>query len=315
MQYTLGQASRALAGRSHAYGNVDVRTAINAAIQALSGMNGWERLRRVVRIVSAQPRFALPQGCASLVRACVNGRPANVRGQDFEFVHSGPGHLRMPPPGFAPLHANNIIDRGMHPVMFNPLAPFHVRAGASVPDEPDITVKGVAPDGSIVREKVPVTGPDEPERWSVAEFAEIIAVVLDEHAAQYVDFFCGTSGSGLRLARYNPEVKVPEFRWYEIQGAPPRGVDVLAEVRIDPLPLVEDSDVLPFDTLDPIGWMMQADWLVKAGEVDAAQKLHGLAANWLKAREVAADMVQSSVIVNSVFDNSLGELSMDAVNI
>ena len=114
MQYTLGQAIRKLSTTSHAYGADNVADGINDAIQALAGLTGWECLRKVLRIFSAQPSFALPQGCAGLVRACVGGRPVSVRGQDFEFLHSGPGDIRTPPPGFSRIPNANIVDRGFH---------------------------------------------------------------------------------------------------------------------------------------------------------------------------------------------------------
>ena len=86
MQYTLGQAKKRLAASCNAYGQNDLRDLINNAIQALAGMTGWECLRKVLRFSSAGPGFVLPQGCAGLVRACVNGRPTTVRGQDFRFI-------------------------------------------------------------------------------------------------------------------------------------------------------------------------------------------------------------------------------------
>ena len=318
MQYTLGQAAKALSHVTHAYGSTDVRAAINSAVQALAGMAGWERLRRVVRILSAHPAFALPQGCAGLVRACVAGRPVTIRGQDFEFLHSGPGHLSRPPAGFSPVAPGNILDRGVHPIPFVPKAPFRLYAESSVEDEPDLSAKGIADDGRCIRRdsvRVVKTG-SEPILTDVA-FTDLTGLVLPDDLRAYVELCC-EDADGVRypVSRLNPEVKAPEFHRYEVQGTVPRqGVEILAEVRLDPLPLVDDDDIVPFDTLDPIGWMMQADWMVRSGEVDAAQKLHALAAGWLKTRETTADMVQSSLVVNSIFDNSLGEVSMEAVNI
>ena len=84
---------------------------------------------------------------------------------------------------------------------------------------------------------------------------------------------------------------------------------------MDPLPLVEGSDILPFDTLEPVEWMIQMSWYTKSGEIDAAQKMHALATNWLRAREITEATVQTPVIVNSLFPGSPGEVSMEAVNI
>lgn len=320
MQYTLGQAARKLATTSHAYGATDVREAINDAIQALAGLSGWECLRKVVRIVSARPAFALPQGCAGLVRACVAGLPVSVRGQDFEFLHSGPGDISRPPAGFCAVHPSNMIDRGYHPLMFQVPAPYGLAARARGEETPPpLRVKGILPDGEIRSIELEVAGRDtDPDETGISEekFMDVLSVALDDCAASYVDLYAeGPAGGRVPVALYHPAVKAPRFRRYEIQGAPPRPVDILAEVRIDPLPMVDDAEVLPFDTLEPVEWMMQALWYTKSGEIDAAQKMHALAANWLKARETTNATVQTPVIANSLFRGSPGELSMEAVNI
>lgn len=322
MQYTLAQACREISTSTHAYGTADAKAAVNRAIQALAGLSGWECLRRVVRIFSAQPVFALPQGCAGLVRACVGGRPVTVRGQDFQFLHSGPGDLSRPPCGFCHVPPENIIDRDMSPLVFTPRAPFKLYAVSDVEGEPPIRVKGSLPDGTIVRETVTVHPtpdgvPFDPLSYEPAGYGylNVYEVVLDDAAAHYVDLWCSCPDGKFRIARYHPEVKVPSFRHYEIQGMRPGGCEILAEVRIDPLPLVEDSDVVPFDTLEPIEWMIQMRWYMKSNEIDAAQKIAQIATQWLRAREATAAKVQTAVISNSLYRGSLGELSAEAVNI
>jgi hypothetical protein len=54
---------------------------------------------------------------------------------------------------------------------------------------------------------------------------------------------------------------------------------------------------------------------MKAGEVDQAQKYYNQAASWLKAQEVVKETTQTSLVVNSVFENSMGQLSAESVNI
>lgn len=319
MQYTLGQAARKLATTSHAYGATDVREAINDAIQALAGLSGWECLRKVVRIVSARPAFALPLGCAGLVRACVAGLPVSVRGQDFEFLHSGPGDISRPPVGFCSVHPSNLIDRGYHPLMLDVPGPFRLDAvSRGDEDPPPLTVKGILPDGEIRTVEIPVAGvsEDSSDEGSDVAFSDILSVTVDECAKSYIDLYAtDPRGTRTHVAAYHPAVVAPRFRRYEIHGAPPCPTDILAEVRIDPLPMTDDSEVLPFDTLEPVEWMMQALWYTKSGEIDAAQKMHALAANWLKARETTNATVQTPVISNSLFRGSPGELSMEAVNI
>ena len=321
MQYTLGQACRKLATTSRAYGAVDMKEAINDAIQALAGLSGWECLRKVLRIFSAQPAFALPQGCAGLVRACVGGRPVSVRGQDFEFLHSGPGDLRHPPPGFFAVPPSNIVDRGYGALMVDPPFPFQLEAEtAGTEPMPELRVRAVSESGEIVRLDVPVLQADSGSSDSGPDLVlrDVLEVAVDTSCATaYTDLYAvAEDGSRMLVARYHPEIPAPRFRKYEIQGLPPGSpVDVLAEVRLDPLPLVSDADVLPFDSLEPVEWMIQASWYAKSGEIEAAQKMHTLASGWLKAREVAADVVQAPVVVNSLLVGSAGEVSIDSVNI
>lgn len=332
MRYTLGQARKKLAGFTHAWGSHDVRESVNDAIQALAGMSGWECLRRVLRISSAGPVFALPQGCAGLVRVCVNGRPMTIRGQDFEFLHSGPGDLSRPPSGYRPIVPGNVIDRGEHPVYHMPGTPFRVTARTDKPDQPGVVVVGVGPDGTRKRVFVKsyqaptvdfqtgqVVGVETDVRDSYADdvLIRIDEVVIAHDATSYINLYAmGVDQTTCEeLGRYNPEVKVPRFHWYEIVGLDRPGYELLVEVRLDPLPLIEDCDVLPFDTLDPIEWMIMASWKFRASEIDAAQKYQNQAANWLKAREVAADTFQTTVVVNNIYQGSLGETSMDAFNI
>lgn len=338
MQYTLGQAKKRLAASCKAYGQDDLRDLINNAIQALSGMSGWECLRKVLRFSSAGPGFVLPQGCAGLVRACVNGRPTTVRGQDFRFIQSGPGELRRPPKGFMHVHADNVLDIGMKPVMREPVGVSRLfcltvsgtPAGAVAKP---LIVCGITPSGervrrTIVPQKKPVydiaTGnkidgvePGEAE-LDDAEIQTITEVTVPEDAVEYYDLYACDYFTGARypIAFYHPEVKAPQFRHYEITGIRPgQPIELLIETRVDPLPLVEDTDVLPFGSIEPIEWMIRADWQMKAGEVTAAKNYQDLAAKWLKAQEVTDDTIQTQVIVNSVFEGSPGEISMDSVNI
>ena len=320
MQYTFAQACRRLAGRTHGMAGADVREEINEAIQGLAGLSGWECLRRVVRLFTAGPCFALPQGSAGLVRLCVNGRPAMVRAPDFRFIHSGPGDLRRPPAGFCPVGVNNVVDDGLKPVMVEPKAPFKVFAVADAEGQPPVTVRGFDVAGHDVTREVPVSGAGAGDAEVHVDdvFAGLVSVVIDDCASRYVTLYAEDQNSGTRvpLASYNPLVKVPVFRHYTMRGVPPgRVLELLAEVRLDPLPLVNDTDVLPFDTLDPVEWMMRARWCMQSGEVDQAGKYQDRAQQWLKAREVTDDQVQTSVVINNVFANSLGEASLETVNI
>jgi len=333
MRYTLEQACERLANYQHAYGVTDVKTAINSAIQALAGMNGWECLRKVVRFSSAGPAFALPQGCAGLVRACVNGKPTTMRGQDFRFLLSGPGdefghHSR----GFSLVPPGNVESDGFSPLIFEPGGSFRLFAYSDGTGEPSLTVRGVDRTGRqvtavlsmnafpVYNSSGTLTSGIEPEDVvpDSTEFFEVTEVVLDKCATQYVTLYAKevVSGTITKVAVYHPAVRVPLFRHYHIAGYPEgRPLEILAEVRIDPLPLVNDTDVLPFDGIEPIEYMILYSWKMQSSEVDAARKFKEEAAAWLRAHEVTDNTVQTSLTFNCVTTGSMGEVSMEAANI
>lgn len=334
MQYTFAQACKRLAGRSVGMAGADVKADINEALQDLAGLAGWECLRQVLRFFSAGPCFALPQGSAGLVRLCVNGRPATVRAPDFRFIHSGPGDLRHPPAGFRMVDTTNVNDVGRLPVAVAPRHPFRLYAMPDGDGQPFLTVRGTDPEGRDVTVNVPmserprydqgtgelISGTDEysaPIQVNQV-FGNVTSVVLGDDASSYVTLFAEDDMTGARypIALYNPFVKVPTFRHYEISDIPPGApVELLAEVRLAPLPLVRDSDVVPFDSLNPIEWMMRARWCMQSGEVDQAAKYQDRAQQWMKAREIADDQVQTAVVINNAFANSLGEASLETWNI
>lgn len=340
MQYTLKTARKYLRESSNAYGQNDLRDSINLAIQNLSYMTGWERLRKILRFFSVGPHFVLPQGCAGIVRACVNGRPTTVRAQDFRFIHSGPGELNRPPSGFCFVRASNVVDVGFKPVMFEPRGPFRLvafskRADPTYKDPktqdevvgvPCLHVAGTTPEGTVVRTTIDVHVPSDPDAMTDDTAADgtifhTIAEVSLEYTEDKTDYISLWAEDTLTLERtpialYNPYIEAPEFRHYEIAGIPPHvPIELLLECRIDPVPLVNDTDVLPFPSLNPVEWMIRGDWMMKSGETENAQKYYSMAANWLKALEVTEATAQTSVVVNSVFDNSMGEISMESVNI
>jgi hypothetical protein len=56
-------------------------------------------------------------------------------------------------------------------------------------------------------------------------------------------------------------------------------------------------------------------WYTKSGEIEAAQRMMQLATAWLKQRETTAAKVQTAVVNNSLYRGSMGEMSMEAMNI
>lgn len=334
MKYTLAQARSRLAGYGNTFGITNLDDAINAAIQALAGLSGWECLRKVVRYSSVGPCFTLPQGSAGLVRVCVNGRPSTVRGQDFRFLQSGPGDLRDTPVGFSPFELRNVIDLGSSPIVIEPKNPYRLFAysdAASPTTQPNLTVKGYDESGRIIMASIPMLAPpvytgstlsSGTEPGSATSSTEVfvsisevaIAATSTGNITLYIDDV--VNGDRFPVALYNTFDKAPSFRRYSLAGVgPTQPVEILAEIRIDPLPLNSPNDVLPFDCIEPIEWMINYDWCMKSGEVEKAQKYKTEAANWLKSKEIVNDTVQTSIVINGQLPGSLGEDSMMAMNI
>lgn len=332
MQITLGMAKELIAPTfgAGAFGVSDPAVAINKAIRALAAMSGWKCLRRTVRFTATAPEFSLPQGCDGLVRVCVNGHPASVRDRGFTFLQSGIGP--NPPPGYVEVPVRNVVDMGFYPLQERLRFPAHLMAVSEAPAGASLDVRARLPDGSPARFTLPVVpfsafsgdGSDTDSTGGFLSSSPTASVdsvsIAGEPSARValyalrgrdLDFMSSTL-----VATYHPSVKAPSFRWYRIPGLPPgTPADILAETRIDPLPLVEDSDVLPFTTVEPVEWMLRADWESRSGEVDRAQKYRDMAAAWLVQQETVDETVQEPVIINSIFDGSPGEISADAWNI
>lgn len=356
MFYTLADAIEDLKGVQGVYASGDLKSLVNKAVRALARMKGWQCLRKVVRFISDSPQFTLPQGCSGLVRACVNGRPATVRGQDFRFLHSGPGDtdvatVRRPPPGFTAVR--NVVSAGVSPVMTEVQGPFRLfgyaddaDAGSQAP-APALMVTALDATGRLV--KVPMVTGGLLYSWpqygadgslssgteadaastSPVDLSAVVSVAVGhvESGAfapgatsdRYVTLYAA-HGPDLAVrtpvALYHPGVAAPAFRRYSASGLPPdRPFEVLAEVTIDPLPLVSMSDVLPFEALEPVEWMIRADWEMRSGEVSKAEKYRADAAQWLQAQEITDETFQTSVVVNSVYTGSMGELTGEMENI
>lgn len=318
MRITFGQACEELAGSTNAYGADDVKKSINKALRALVRLHPLRCFRQILRFTSAGPEFVLPQGCAGLVRACANGRPVTMRGQDFRFYLSGPGDMNRPP--FRAVPPDNIISIGPTPVIVEPKRPFQIFAVIDEDGtEPSLTVRGLSVNGDeIVSRPVPTvreSGLHEPE---AEVFRVITSVTLDKCATKYVTLYAvdAQDGRTFAISRYNPRVLAPSFMRYEIAGLPPDApVEILAEVRMDHVDLVDDSDVLPIENTQPIEYMIRADFEMKAGETQRADVYRKKAEEWLRREESTTDTVQTKITINSSYYGSPGEISDEAANI
>ena len=182
-------------------------------------------------------------------------------------------------------------------------------------------------------------------------FADIDSVTLPKDASGYISLFCcgepdrdTTLFNGLQnLARFHPREQVPEFTRYRVPGfrrraplgrlaMPYTSVDtdmmpengetrirdryrVLAEVATRFVPLVDEDEVLPFDSLLPVQYMLQSMWCMENNEIANADNFRAHAEAALVKREESELERQDLVVINNLYDISAGHSSNEYQNI
>lgn len=316
MRYTFGQAKRSLARFADAYGLADVGEAINIAVDELANTANWQRMKRVVRMNAAGPYLALPQDCDTIVRAAIDGRPVSIKGTDYEFLQGGPGDLDYVPDGYAPLHG--IHDLGYYASMFDPPEAMPVAAFSVSETDGKLRVRGRLDSGDTAGAEIAVNiwtdvgeMPAEPS-VSAVSFASIDSVVLPTGAAAYISLYGYLDGEWHFLSRMHPGIQVPEFRRYRIPGfsdEDDKTYRVLAEVRARFLPMVDDRDAVPFDSLLPVQYMLQSMRAASIGEKRDAEEFRVMAERGLVVRENTQNERQGFVVINTQYSGSPGEAS------
>ena len=318
MKYTFGAAKRALVHACHSK-MTDIGEKINTAIEALCGLNPWEHefLRQVVRMASVSPVISLPQGATGLVRACVNGKPTTLHGQDFQFLSGGPGDLSKVPNGYD-VFADDILDYGLSPVWKQPATFGWLCAVYSGSDlQPPITVRATGTDGQRVEFRLTPQSSAEPFAYDAAHPVRTIeSVVLGESTDNYISLYMTDvlpAKSEFLIAKYHPRIQVPEFRRYRLPVSmnlrPDEAYDILAEIQFEPLRLVDDSDVIPFPTLEPIKSMILYEYSNQNLESTAAETYLKQAETWLTRLNSAKNVQQGATVINVPYRGSMGELS------
>jgi len=260
------------------------------------------------------------------MRCAVDGTPVSIRGTDYEFLHSGPGDLDSAPEGYAP--ANGVQDLGAFATMYDmPAGASLVCFGVPAMASGYIRVAGRSSDDDLVAVDVPYqewTGPTDIDAGitltvsPVAGLAAIDRVVLPGDAAGYISLYAVLDGEYTFLSRMHPSVQVPEFHRYRLPGFSATsdvdadgtvGYNILAEVRLRALPMVDDNDALPFDSLLPVQYMLMSMSSMNAGETKTAGEYRQAALGLLAVREDTKTERQGLLVINSLYDNSLGEAS------
>jgi len=318
MKYTFGDAKKILVNAVHATAT-DVGDKINTAIQALCGLNPWEHefLRQVIRIKTAAPVISLPQGATGLVRVCVNGMPTTLHGQDFQFLSSGPGDLANAPRGFERL-ADDVMDLGTSPVWKQPTGfGWLCAATRSSQPQPEITVRAVGMSGDHIEFNLTPQSESYDFTYDVDHpVCRIEDIVLGDGTTAYVSLYMTevlpATGRDLCIGRYHPTVKVPQFRTYRLpldKGRYRKPYEILAEIGYEPLPLIDDTDVIPFPTLEPIKSMILYEYSNQNLESQAAETYLKQAMEWITRFNTSRNVRQGPTLLNIPYEGSMGQLS------
>lgn len=320
MTYTFAEAKQRLARYASSYGLGDVSVALNEALDELSRTRSWQRLRRIARITVSGEYFALPQDCGQIRRAAIDGSPVQIVGADHEFISSGPGDFDYLSRGLAPLFGLQRV--GIYPTMFALTEASTLAAFSTTPPTGEIKAKIRNADGDTVIVTVPCTA------WagtadaasldaatvsaSTVEATEILGITLPADASDYISLYGVASGALTFLSRMHPKIRVPEFTRYRIPGFSDRADashSILVECGLQPLPLSDDNEPVPFDSLRPLQYMLQSIWYAESSELEQAAKFRAVAEASLLRREDTENERQTILFINPLYDGSNGEVS------
>jgi len=322
MKYTFAEAQRRLTPYTGSFGTRDPAEAINTAIEALASSKNWIDMTRLVRMTTVNEYFALPQEYLRIERAAVNGTPVSMKTSDYEFLHSGPGDLDYLPEGYAILQ-NGAQDLGSFPTMYAPDRVEKLCAFSTVVPSGKIRIRGRNEEGDLVTETIAVnswTGQDDIDTQdtasvtqTVAEFATIDELTLPTDASAYISIYGISEEAFFFLSRMHPGHRAAEFRRYRLpvfnSNVEDESHHILAEVRMQFVPLVDDDDILPFDTLLPVQYMLQSLAYAEAQEVETSAKYRAMAMSHLTVKEDNKHTAQGIRVVNELYDESLGYAS------
>lgn len=326
MPQTFAQAKKVLARYAAAYDLADIGEAINTAVDELASSSNWQKMRRTRKFYAYGGVFPLPQECEAAIRASIDGKPVDVRGLDYDFLFSGPGDLDYVEAGYAPTHG--LQDLGYFPTMYPVNEADGVKLCAFGEDSlsgESIKVTGIGVNGDVITEDIyfatwsETTGTDGLTYATVAaavaskqSFTEVTRVVLPAGVTKHVSLYYIKDGVFYFLSRMHPSIRVPEFRRYRIPGFSSTAdayYRVMVEVKMRALPLIAEADILPFDSLLPVQYMLQSLCSMNSGEIKTADDYRQRAVMALAARENIQQERQGLVIMNTQYDDSLGELS------
>ncbi len=322
MLYTLEQA-RAELGRFVETGSCDttvIDARINEAVARLLDMEDWEFRRQLMRCSCVDRCITLPETVEKVLWADIDGTPAKIFGQPYQFLSSGPGDLdyRNCGSGF-----KDLVDCGDgFPTMFEyagnrRIAVFSIN---EVGPGEKVTIYGAAPNGENIKAEVtPLRWKDGIEGNIDGPFPEAIPDLTPEFAyirrvektetAGYVTLYAiePLTHSFFFTGRYGPSEGIASFRRYKITNAPDGASRLLALVRLRFAKLVDPEDVVPVPSIPALKLMLMALREENAGNLQGAVAFEAKAKMVLMDRQ-ASGLTRGGtpVIINVDYRTSLG---------
>lgn len=328
MFYTLAQA-RSQMGPFVDNGTCDttrIDARINEALERLLDQQDWECLKRAVRITSCNNTFALPYNAEKILWCDIDGSPANVYGQAYQYLSSGPGDSMY---ASTAGRFKDLADLGDHwPVMYDipkvlelgdlsTLEVSGLRVCAFSTSASDVTkslkLQGLGPAGEAVLggETIPI------QRWaegvegqlygtwdkslklSANLFAEILGVSKTATSGYVCLYAVNPATSHMfLLAKYHPSQLLPQFRRYRITNTlTGYASSVLALVRLRHIPLSDPDDILPVDSLQALKLAIMSISAENAKDFATAGATLNAALASMSKREEAKTMTRGTPVV------------------
>lgn len=321
MKYSFSQAKQKLASYAGAYESLDLDDAVNTAMEELSKSEIWNQQTQLASLTSYNEFFAIPQEWNHIIRAAINNTPVSIHRTDYEFLFSGPGNLDAVPAGYAPINGLQML--GTHfPTMYAPDRGVTLTAFSTEVPEGALIVRGKDANGDLVSVNVPINewaGPTDIDNQDAAaveattlELYDITSVTMPQDVTKYVSLYGVSGDEFFFLSRMHPSIRIPEFTRYRLPGfcdTEGTSYDILCEVSRRFMPLVDDDDVVPFDSLFPIQYMMKSFQYLGSDEIEAGTKYHALAVQMLQAREAHDDTHQGLTVENPLYELTPGYAS------
>lgn len=326
MTYTLRDAKEKLARFAGAYGLSDISHVINEALDTLSQTKSWQSMRKVMRFTVDGEFFSLPQDCGRIIRCAVDGTPLQVRGQDFEFLSAGTGDFDyFEGTGLGILMAKR---EGVYPTMYNlpegggRLAAF----SATPPTAGSVKAKIRTDDGEIVTVDIPCRSglaedgdpaSVDPTHVTALTAVEILGITIPSDAGAYINLYSTDGVEFAFLSHMHPKIRVPEFTRYRLPGFETTVTEyrLLVECGLRFLPLVDDDEPIPLNSIRPLQYMLQSFFAMDSGEVRTADEYRARAEAELTRREETENEKQGINIINNLYSGSNGEASVEWENV